>query len=94
MLSLKQSGNVLLHSICVELGKITLQENILKVHIPNFINYETLKKPQNYANLVESLAKLGYNLSIELVLDETASNTKASKKLSLEKILGFSIETI
>ena len=93
LLSLKKDGNVLLHSVCIELGKISIENGTLFVYVPNEINYETLKKQQNYVNLVETLNKLGYNLNIEIVLDKTADK-KEDKALVLEKILGLAIKII
>ncbi len=84
----------MLHTVCVELGKINLSGNSLTIYVPSIINYETLKKPQNYADLVDTLQKLGYNLNIEFVLDETAKTEQQDKVSRLSKILGFEIETI
>ena len=91
LLNIKKQGNILLHSVCVELGKVKLENQTLKIFVPDVINYETLKKPQNYNYLVDTLHKLGYNLNIELVLDETINNEQ-NKINQLEHILGVKIE--
>lgn len=93
LLNIKKQGNILLHSACIELGKLSLDNQTLKIYIPNVITYETLKKPQNYNYLVDTLHKLGYNLTIELVLDETADQPQ-NKVAQLEHILGAKIDLI
>ncbi len=90
LLNIKKSGNIMLHSICVGIGDVKVQNKVLYINVPGAINYETLKKPQNYAQLVASLQNLGYNLDIELSLGEVVGGIE-SKIAKIESILGCKI---
>ena len=93
LLAIKQAGKIMLHSVCINLGKIVLDNNTLKVHVPGRLDYEVLKKPQNCGDLVDTLHKLGYNLNIEFVLDESAGGNM-DKISMLRGILGADIKIL
>jgi len=94
LLAIKKANKTLLHTVCVNLGKIELRGNTLVVFVPNTIDYTMLQKPQNSSDLVESLHNLGYNVNIEFVLDEDIRESFGSKLDKLRKILGADIQEI
>ncbi len=94
LLAIKKANKVMLHSVCVNLGKVELRGNTLFVSVPSKLDYEMLRKPQNCGDLVESLRNLGYNVNIEFVLDEFARETGEGKINRLQKILGADIQVI
>lgn len=93
LLGIKKEGKFMLHSACVTLGKISLNGDTLVVAVPSRLDYDLLKKPQNSGELVDTLHKLGYNLSIEFILDETAGSDQ-DKFAQIKKILGADITII
>ncbi len=76
LLSIKKDNKFMLHTVCVGLGELELVDRTLKVKVPSRLDYEVLKKPQNFGEIVDTLAKLGYNVDIEFVLDESAGGAK------------------
>ncbi len=94
LLAIKKANKIMLHSVCVNLGKFSLEGDTLRVHVPSQLDYEMLRKPQNCGDLVESLRNLGYNVNIEFVLDETAGAGREDKIVRLRRILGADITVI
>lgn len=94
LLAIKKANKIMLHSVCVNLGKFELIDKTLIVHVPSQLDYEMLRKPQNCGDLVESLRNLGYNVNIEFVLDETAGAGREEKVVRLRRILGADITVI
>jgi len=94
LLAIKKANKIMLHTVCVNLGKVELRDDVLVVYVPSRLDYEMLKKPQNCGDLVESLRNLGYNVNIEFVLDETLRDSVDSKIERLQKILGANIQVI
>lgn len=94
LLAIKKANKIMLHTVCVGLGKFELKGNTLFVSVPSQLDYEMLRKPQNCGDLVESLRNLGYNVNIEFVLDSSARDIRESKISRLQKILGADIQVI
>ncbi len=94
LLAIKKANKIMLHTVCVNLGKVELRDKTLIVYVPSRLDYEMLRKPQNCGDLVESLRNLGYNVGIEFVLDETLRDSAESKIDRLQKILGANIQVI
>lgn len=94
LLEVKKAGKIMLHTVCVNLGQVTLVGETLRVAVPSRLDYEMLRKPQNCGDLVESLKNLGYNVNIEFVLDESARSNGGGKVARLEELLGANITVV
>lgn len=93
LLAIKQAGKIMLHTVCVNLGKVALRGETLRISVPSKLDYEILKKPQNCGDLVDTLHKLGYNLNIEFLLDE-AQDDSGDRVARLKKLLGADITVL
>ena len=92
LLNLRNNNLINIHSICVEISDVVLKENDFIINVHNSINYETLKKQQNYQDLVDTFRKLGYNYNV--ILNYTPDNNlpKIDKAKRISQILGCRVE--
>ena len=92
LLNLRNNNIINIHSICVEISDVALRDDDFIINMHNSINYETLKKQQNYQYLVDTFRKLGYNYNV--ILNYTSNNNlqKIDKAQKISQILGCRVE--
>ena len=86
---LKEHNQYELHSICVNLDKVSIvgEQFVLTV-----FDQKIFDKLQNNHELVASFERLGYNYYVNVVLGES-SQDKLNKKLAqLQSMLGYKIK--
>ncbi len=70
-----------------------LQNHDFIINIHKSINYETLKKPQNLSQLLDTFKNLGYNYNVILNF-APEREVKIDKSKLLGEILGCEVEKI
>ena len=93
LLSLRKNGIINVHSICVEVSDIVLNNNDFIINIHKSINYETLKKPQNLSQLLDTFKNLGYNYNVILAF-APEREIKVDKATVLSELLGCEVQKI
>ncbi len=88
LLELRKENIINIHSICVEISDLVIKDNDFIINLHNKINFEVLKKPQNYDELVDTFRKLGYNYNVILNFVPKESLQRENKAEKIGKILG------
>ncbi len=83
---LKEKREYELHSICLNLDKVTIKDNRFIIVV---YDKKTLDKLQNNKDLVASFESLGYNYNISVVLGESEQDEQNKKLARLQAILGY-----
>lgn len=87
--NLKEQRLYELHSICINLDKVSVNSNQFVIIV---YEQKIFDKLQNNQDLVASFVSLGYNYNIRVVLGES-NQDKLNKKLSsIEEMLGYNIK--
>ena len=92
LLQLRKDGASIIHSICVDVGDITLSQNDFIINIHKSLNYETLRKSQNMTQLLDTFHKLGYNYNVILNFTPDTNLGEQDKTRKIAEILGCEIE--
>ena len=91
LLSLRKNNIINVHSICVEISDLEICDNDFIINVHNKINFEVLKKPQNYGELVDTFSKLGYNYNVILNFVPKEKLKKIDKSAIIGRILGCTV---
>ena len=83
---LKEKREYELHSVCLNLDKVALNGNLFVITV---YDQKTLDKLQNSKVLVASLASLGYNYNVSVILGESEQDKQNKKIAHLQSILGY-----
>lgn len=90
LLEMRKSNLINIHSICIDIADVSIDKNKFTISVSKSINFETLKKEQNYRDLVDTFHKLGYNYDIALTYEP--NNMKKDDKVKiLSQILGCKV---
>ncbi len=91
LLKMRKLNFLNIYSICIDIANVTIDKNKFNIFVSKSINYDTLKKEQNYRDLVDTFRELGYNYDI--VLNYKPNETKKVDKAKiLSQILGCKVE--
>lgn len=85
---LREQKEYELHSICVNLDKVSLSGDQFVVMV---FDKDIFNKLQNSKELVASFVRLGYNYSVSVVLGESSQDKLNKKIAELQNKLGFKI---
>lgn len=92
LLDMRKNNLINIHSICVDIGDVFINNNEFVITVHNSINYEILKKEQNYKDLVDTFHKLGYNYNVILNYEPNTNLKKEDKTQIISQILGCKVE--
>ncbi len=90
LLEMRKSNLINIHSICIDIADVSIDKNKFTISVSKSINFETLKKEQNYRDLVDTFYKLGYNYDIALTYEPNKMK-KDDKVKILSQILGCKV---
>ncbi|MBQ7978021.1 MAG: hypothetical protein IJ301_05495 [Clostridia bacterium] len=92
LLGLRNNNIINVHSICIEISDVAIVENDFVINVHKSINYEILKKQQNYGDLVDTFIKLGYNYNVVINFTPDSALPKMDKAKKIAEILGCKVE--
>ncbi len=88
---MRKTNLIGIHSICVDIAEVSIKENNFVIVVHKSINYEMLKKQQNYNDLVDTFRKLGYNYNVLLTFEPNTNLNKEDKAKILSQLIGCKV---
>ena len=87
--NLKECRQYELHSICINLDRVSLNNNQFCIVV---YEQKIFDKLQNNKDLIASFVSLGYNYNIRVLLGESSQDKLNKKISSIEEMLGYNIK--
>ena len=88
ILNIKESGFMDLHSLCVDIATVAVNDGNFYIYSNNQDAVNQLNTQPFYTNLVASFTTIGYNYNIVVMYRPTTQDLEAQKIAELSKVLG------
>jgi len=83
--------NVILHAACVDIQQVDIKGNNFIIGADHDSIVNTIKKVENYSDLVACFSKLGYNYNVNII-NQKKTEKKIDKSKLLSQKLGISVQ--